>query len=502
MAAVGASIGNTVAVVAVSRGGEVEVIANDLGHRATPIAVSYEDGVENIGMAAKDGFLRNSKNTMLRFVQLLGKSLESSKDVLGECVCKTTDKDGQTCFTPPDGPEGGIDVVELVSKIIDSMWTTAKTRAGEDQKHMVIAVPNNSTQEYKDAITAAAKAAGVDIKQFIPEPVAVAVAYKVGQENLTKDEKVIVYDLGGSKATVTVVSVSGGCYKVLGSVEDVNVGGKAVDDLLVALLIKEFKRKSKMDITNEPRAVAKLKAAASSAKHILSTRDSTTLAIESLHEGADFTFALTKGKFDSTLSKLYRKSTDSINAVLEKCGLAKTDISQVLLAGGTTIIPKIKTVLDLFFETPGIVKADIAPDEVIAVGAALEAEYLHPVLDTAQLNDTPLKTTKSLAVKTGDGSMQVVVPAGTLTPCKVEFEVGTADGQTSVALDVYELSESSDGGDNAAPALKAQLALHTATTNNAKKPVLASISILEGGSFEVQLKDQVSGTCASGVVQA
>jgi len=484
-----------VATVAVSRGKEVEVVANDLGHRNTPIAVSYEDDVENVGTVAINGILSNSKNTILRFVQHLGKSYDESKPVLAESMCKAEDKDGVVNFTPPEGPESGIQAAPLVTKIIQSMWTTAKTRAGDDITEMVLAVPHGCTEEYKQAISAAAKDAGVNVRQFISEPVAVAMAYKIGQDEEKKDETVLVYDLGASKATVTVLSVSSGCYKVLGSVSDSNLGGKVMDEMLVALLVKEFKKKSKMDITNEARAIAKLKAAASGAKHILSARATTTVAVESLFEGADFRGDITKGKFDSTLSKLYRKCADPINKVLELLSLKKEDISTVLLAGGSSITPKIKTTLDLFFEKADFVKASIAPDEVIALGAATQGELLLNVTDDSHLTQKPFRTVSNIAVKVGD-AMQVIIPAGTLAPLSQKFDLECADSaQTSVALDLYEV-ETAEGS---TPSVIAQLALYEVNAK-AKKSVVATIEVSETGSVTATLRDPNTGKTVTGTV--
>jgi molecular chaperone DnaK (HSP70) len=383
------------------------------------------------------GLARNPKNSALRFVQLLGRKFDDQlvQATLGDYSCKVADKDGMPSLQPTDVPEG-VAPGELVSKFLTMMWETAETNAGADRKEMVVAVPHGASEEYKEALKAACTTAGVGVTAFITEPLAVAVGYEGNAS--PADGNILVYDLGASKATVTILKVTSGCYNVLGSVEDTKLGGNALDALTIKMLIKEFKKSSKMDVTDDRKALAKLKQAAVDAKHILSSNANTTVAIESLFEGADFQMKLSRGKFDSTVASLYRKSAVPIEAALAATGLKKEDISSVLLAGGGSNAAKVKKTLEMYFERE-IVKDTIPADEVIALGASRHGVQLAAI--DAEVVAAATVCPKAICVKAADGSMQTVIPAGALCPVTVELELSAAADQNSVSLQVYEQGE-------------------------------------------------------------
>jgi molecular chaperone DnaK (HSP70) len=197
-----------------------------------------------------------------------------------------------------------------------------------DAKDAVVAVPLGCSAEHKAALAECAKQSGFNVKQFISEPVAAALAYGVGH-GARGDETVVVMDLGASKATATVVRSRGGALSVVGSTSDAAVGGAAHDAAIMQSLIKEFKKVTKMDISDSPKALAKLASAAVDTKHILSTNPNATLFVESLHDGNDFSHKLTRGKLDAALSSTYRKSVALMTKALESCGVTPEEVDQV-----------------------------------------------------------------------------------------------------------------------------------------------------------------------------
>lgn len=264
-------------------------------------------------------------------------------------ACKVVDKDGEA-WCEPECKEGApVDPKELATLIFNDLKTTASGQVGGDVVKAVLAIKPGTTDAQKEGLAAAASAAGITIEQFIPEPVAAVLAYELGQENAT-DHTVVVYDLGALEAVATLVSVRSGVYRILGSVTDTTIGGEVVDKAMVDFLKKEFKKKTKMDVGDNVKANAKLLEAAVHAKKILSTGSSTALvSIESLIDGMDFQCKVMGARVNVSLSKVYRQCTGVITKLLDECGVASADVTDLVVAGGAARGKKMLTTLASFF---------------------------------------------------------------------------------------------------------------------------------------------------------
>eukprot|EP00041_Stephanoeca_diplocostata_P007551 m.107869 g.107869 ORF g.107869 m.107869 type:complete len:355 (-) comp16931_c0_seq5:981-2045(-) len=291
--AVGITIGNATAAVAVARAANEEhVIANADGERTTPTVVGYgaEDEL-NIGLTAVQGLVRNAANSPRRFVDLLGVPFSDPAvaRVQTSQECKIVEKEGKPYFHPKV-KEDPISVPDVAGLVLNEVWTTAKTQlTGDETSCVVLSAPDNWSNSQREALKEVATNAGITVAQIIPETIAATLAY-VGAD--ATHENVVVFDIGATKATVTVVAVRDGAFSVVDSECDDSLGGDAFDKTLVTFLAKEFKKTSKLDMSGDARALGKLTAAAVDSKHILSTRTKTTVAVESLFEGIDFQYNL------------------------------------------------------------------------------------------------------------------------------------------------------------------------------------------------------------------
>jgi len=512
--AVGFSFGNTNAAVAVAKeGSAADVIANDLGERTTPCMIGYDGEEVNVGLTALQGVVRNGKNTVTKFYELIGRKFADAEVQagLGNRACKVVDKEGQA-WCEPECKEGTpVDPQELATMIFNDLKTTASSQVGSDVVKAVLAIKPGTTDDQKAGLKAAASAAGITIEQFIPEPVAAVLAYDLGQETTT-DHTVVVYDLGALAATVTLVSVRSGVYRILGSVTDGAVGGEVVDTAMVEFLKKEFKKKTKMDVGDNVKANAKLLEAAVHAKKILSTGSSTALvSIESLIDGMDFQCKVMGARVNVQLSKVYRQCVGAIEKLLAECGIAVGDVTDVVLAGGGARAKKVQSTLAGFFANPETGEAtakilDSMPsDEVVAIGAAKQALVLTDLGEESVQSELKLKIlTRDIAVKGGDGVLVTVLSAGTPIPvARVTTLSTSADNQTSFTVEFVEkaASTASGGGDDAAAAPLAKATLSDLPAKPAGE-VTVSIraEVSKGGDLRIHVSEESSGKEISGVV--
>ena len=393
---------------------------------------------------------------------------------------------------------GGGRPTKLVELLFGAMGATAAASGGGASKEVVLAVPLDCGEPQKAALRAAAEGAGLVIKQFVPEPVAAALAYGIGQsdEEAARDHTVLVYDLGQSRAVATVVEAREGIYRVAGSVADDTLGGHTFDEAFVKFLVKEFKKTAKVDISGEPRAIAKLKNAAEEAKKVLASNAATTVTVESLFEGVDFNCKVLRSKFDLTLGSTYRKCTAPITAVLEQLSLSPGDCTAVVVVGGAAKLPKVQSTIATYFDNrEGLVRASIAADEAFAIGAAVQAAVLSTVDDPTDV-PAELKVCPHDVTFTGpDGQETTAVSAGTPIPLLRTFVVRTAeDGATAAKVAFHERS-----GAGAEPALVAEAVLDGLPSAPAGElGIELSFEISKGGILRLALTEPTSGATVSG----
>jgi len=364
----GVHIGNTSACIAVSKEGKTDVVANDAGDRVTPAMLGFADSEIVVGLSAKQGRLRNMANTITNNKLLMaGEKIEDSPVKILE---KGEKKRYQVDFKEKDffmSPE----------KVLEHLYVYMHDIAAShcsvvDQSNTVITVPLGFSKELRDVVKTCATTAGFRVVQVVSEPVAACLAHGIEQD---QDRRyVLVYRVGGSTLTATVLLVSGGCYSVLDSIEQ-RLGGSAVTEVVVKYLAKEFMNKYKMDILENRRGKAKLSVEAEKVKHVLSTLDTAHCYVESLYDGMDFSTNVTRARFDNELSKVASEMLAPISELLTRCKLSTADITNVVLAGGTTKIVKIQKQLASMFPKAEM-SLNISPDECHAVGAAVQASLI------------------------------------------------------------------------------------------------------------------------------
>ncbi|KAI0211319.1 Heat shock 70 kDa protein 14 [Lamellibrachia satsuma] len=376
-AAFGVHFGSTNACLAVCKEGKTEVVANDAGDRVTPAMVAFTDHDKVAGLAAKQGIIRNSANTVRNVKDVLGQPwtelVKYAKDSPvrmvekgGEVVYQVEYKERLTPFTP----------LEIVAFIYKKMMETAESHGGAAESHdAVITVPIHFNEQQRRIIRRGAQAGGFNVLRMISEPVAAALAYDIGQKDTDESCNVLIYKLGGTSLELCVIAVCGGMYRVASSHCDTTTGGSVIDKILAEHFASEFQRRWKIDCRSNKRAFAKLHNGAEMCKHILSTRETAQVSVDSLCDGIDFQATVARGRFQSMCSGFLQQCLEPLEGVLKQAGLTKDDIQKVILCGGCTKVPSLQQQLAEYFSGAELLSS-IAPDEVIAVGAAKQASIL------------------------------------------------------------------------------------------------------------------------------
>lgn len=407
-----------------------------------------------IGLPAKHGLIRNSKNTVLRASNIIG--LRFTDDAVQREVqaseCKIVDKNGEPYFEVDMNEKPTlISPKEVVRMMFQKMLEIVQGNGGNDIQDTVITVPLLFNEDQRTAMREAAEDAGFNVLRIISQPAAAALAYDIGQNDRTIERTVLVYRLGGTSLDVTVIAVSGGMYRVVATENDSSLGGKKIDELLAQHLAAEFQKQWKQDVTTSARAMSKLRAGAETCKHVLSSRDTATCAIESLYDGIDLNSKVSRARFESLCLSLFHRSLTAIDRVLTKSNITKYNVDQVILVGGTTRIPRIQQIVQDYFVDKEVLQS-INPDGVLAYGAAIQASMLQGRGE--ELNDDPEEvecTSKAIGVMLEDAQSRIcsVIPKFTPIPTRRTHNFTTAtDNQESICLCVYEVEEdtSSDRG--------------------------------------------------------
>lgn len=428
--AFGVHIGNSSACIAVSKDGKTDVVANDAGDRVTPAVVGYTDTEIVVGLAAKQGIIRNPSNTILNNKRLIG-----GERVENSPVC-LVDKDGAQVYEVDfNEKEHLVKPSEILEKMYAYMHDIAASHCSNvDESNTVISVPLGYSQEQRDLVKSCAAAAGFSVVQVISEPVASCLAHSIEQEQDRRH--VLVFRVGGLTTTATLLLVSGGCYSVLHSV-DTSLGGNALTNVLVEHLGREFKNKFKEDILTNKKGRAKLAREADNVKHVLSTLDTAHCYIESLFDGMDFSTNVTRARFDNEISKVVNELMSPITELLTKCNLAASDVDHVVLSGGTTKVVKIQKQLSSMF-TSAELSLNISPDESIAIGAAVQASYITKEITVSgptkmmSVSQAILAKSESLA----EGGDLVLVHEDSTIPLRRSIPVPVKTGSEEVVLDI------------------------------------------------------------------
>uniref|UniRef100_A0A8C9VUS8 Heat shock protein 14 n=1 Tax=Scleropages formosus TaxID=113540 RepID=A0A8C9VUS8_SCLFO len=399
-----------------------------------------------VGIAAKQGRIRNAANTVVKVKQVLGRSFEDpeAQTHKSESKCPVVNKGGKPRYEIDAGEATKFVSPEEVAKLIfHKMKETAQSALGSDVNDAVITVPFEFGEMQKNALRHAAEEAGFNILRLIHEPSAALLAYGIGQDSSTGKSHVLVYKLGGTSLTVTVMEVNSGLYRVLATHTDHSTGGESFTQALAQHLASEFKKSFKHDVTGNPRAMMKLMNSADVAKHTLSTLGSSNCFVDSLYEGMDFDCSVSRARFELLCAPLFNKSIQPIKSLLERVSLSTNDINKVVLCGGSARIPKLQQMIREIFPDVELLNS-IPTDEVIPVGAAIEAGILVG-RDSFLLDEDSITVdccAKDILVKEADESgadvYTVLVPSGTPLPARRQHTLQAPGSLTSLCLELYQ----------------------------------------------------------------
>ena len=454
MVAIGCDLGTTYSAVGVWRNGRVEIIANDQGNRTTPsyVAFSSETGERLIGDAAKNQATMNPKNTIYDAKRLIGRrfddpvvqadrklwSFDVEDDGTGKPKIVVDIKGPQETDRRSFYPE------EISAMVLTKMKETAEAYLGEEVKDIVITVPAYFGDGQRQATKDAGTIAGLNVLRIINEPTAAGIAYgldEVGTQAGAKAKKILIFDNGGGTFDVTVMEIADGLFEVIATGGHGHLGGEDLDNKLVEHFCAEFKRKHKKDLTGNARAVKRLKAASERAKRTLSSQTQTTIELDALHEGIDFNTSITRARFEELCSEFFRTCMTYVEKVMLDAKVAKSDIDDVVLVGGTSRIPKLQSLLSDYFGGKELCKS-VNPDEAVAYGAAVQARILsggatedEKLKDLLLLDVTPL----SLGIETAGQVMTTMINRNSPIPISKKNTFSTyTDNQPAVTIRVFE----------------------------------------------------------------
>jgi molecular chaperone DnaK len=432
---IGIDLGTTNSCVAVMEGNEPVVIANDEGRRTTPSIVAFlKNGERKVGDPAKRQAITNPHNTIMSVKRFMGRRFDEVNEEKSHWSYKVAQGDNNTVRIDIDGrlytPQ------EISAMVLQKMKKTAEDYLGQEVTEAVITVPAYFNDAQRQATKEAGEIAGLNVRRIVNEPTAAALAY--GLDKKHKDQKIAVFDLGGGTFDISILELGDGVFEVKSTNGDTHLGGDDFDKVIIDWLAAEFKAQENIDLRKDPMALQRLKEAAEKAKVELSSSSETEINLPYITavDGVPkhLVLKLTRAKFEALADNLFERCLRPCEAALKDAGMSISEIDEVILVGGSTRIPKVQEIVEKFFgKKPN---RGVNPDEVVAVGAAIQGAVLTgEVKDVLLLDVTPL----SLGIETLGGVMTTLIASNTTIPSKKSEVFSTAaDNQPGVQIHVLQ----------------------------------------------------------------